>query len=170
MGWVRCWSCMLSKERLKVCPGEFCTVIGPYTFDFTVRCDISNEFLCGFESITFLAFRKYTNTAPEKSSVKPNVYLNPSLASGSMGPAKSVCTRLSTALALASGCLFLLWANLPRVHTSVKVRFINPTLNFHPLSDFFQLWHIIIVSVTKCFVPCLNVITCIVLSFTVHSV
>ena len=54
-----------------------------------------------------LFFKKYTNIAPEKSSVNVIAYLCPFMSAGSIRPAKSVCINLKVDAARLSSCLFL---------------------------------------------------------------
>lgn len=65
-------------------------------------------------TVSLLAFRKYT--APEYSPVNARTYLKLSLASGSVGPARSVCTSCQPDTPLRhlfSVSLCLLWSCLP---------------------------------------------------------
>ena len=60
------------------------------------------------DTVSFFVFKKYTNIAPEKSSVNVIAYLSPFMSAGSIGPAKSVYINSKVNAACLSGCLFLL--------------------------------------------------------------
>ena len=60
------------------------------------------------DTVSFFVFKKFTNIAPEKSSVNVIAYLYPFISAGSIGPAKSVCINSKEDAARLSGCLFLL--------------------------------------------------------------
>ena len=60
------------------------------------------------DTVSLFVFKKYTNIAPEKSSVDVIAYLCPFTSAGSIGPAKTVCINSKVDAARLSGCLFLL--------------------------------------------------------------
>ena len=59
------------------------------------------------DTVSFFVFKKYTNIAPEKSSVNVIAYLCPFMSAGSIGPAKSVCINSKVDAARLLDCLFL---------------------------------------------------------------
>lgn len=104
-------------ERLEGIARNFCPIVRPQAFYLPYReqSAMNVSVAC---TVSLLLLRKLTNTVPEKSSVKAMLYLKPSLDTGSIGPAKSVCTISKGFVALASGLLFLLLTNFPCMHVS----------------------------------------------------